>query len=133
MFFNNWAGLGRVALISILAYMALILLLRVSGKRTLSKMNAFDLVVTVDSLVSPGTVLPIHIFRDDNFFNVTTGGTVSAPAAGMRPDLLQYVVPAILGAHLGLIVFSMLSSAQFNKVVSAFLVVSGAAMSLKAL
>jgi uncharacterized membrane protein YfcA len=55
-----------------------------------------------------------------------------APAAGMRPDLLQYVVPAILGAHLGLIVFSMLSSAQFNKVVSAFLVVSGAAMSLKA-
>jgi uncharacterized membrane protein YfcA len=56
-----------------------------------------------------------------------------APAAGMRPDLLQYVVPAILGAHLGLIVFSMLSSAQFNRVVSAFLVVSGAAMSLKAL
>jgi uncharacterized membrane protein YcaP (DUF421 family) len=30
-----------------LAYGALILLLRVSGKRTLSKMNAFDLVVTV--------------------------------------------------------------------------------------
>ena len=56
-----------------------------------------------------------------------------APAAGMRPDLLQYVVPAVLGAHLGLIVFGMLSSAQFNKVVSAFLVVSGAAMSLKAL
>ena len=55
-----------------------------------------------------------------------------APAAGMRPDLLQYVVPAILGAHLGLIVFSMLSSAQFNKVVSACLVVSGAAMALKA-
>jgi uncharacterized membrane protein YfcA len=54
-----------------------------------------------------------------------------APAAGMRPDLLQYVVPAVLGAHLGLIVFTMLSSAQFNKVVSAFLVVSGAAMALK--
>jgi hypothetical protein len=51
----------------------------------------------------------------------------------MRPDLLQYIVPPILGAHLGLIVFSMLSSAQFNKVVSAFLVVSGAAMSLKAI
>jgi uncharacterized membrane protein YfcA len=56
-----------------------------------------------------------------------------APTAGLRPELLQYVVPAILGAHLGLIVFSMLSSAQFNKVVSAFLMVSGAAMSLKAL
>jgi hypothetical protein len=46
---------------------------------------------------------------------------------------LLYVIPAILGAHIGLVVFSMLSSAQFNKVVSAFLVVSGAAMSLKAL
>jgi uncharacterized membrane protein YcaP (DUF421 family) len=31
----------------VLAYGALIVLLRVSGKRTLSKMNAFDLVVTV--------------------------------------------------------------------------------------
>jgi uncharacterized membrane protein YcaP (DUF421 family) len=30
-----------------LSYVALILLLRVSGKRTLTKMNAFDLVVTV--------------------------------------------------------------------------------------
>jgi uncharacterized membrane protein YfcA len=56
-----------------------------------------------------------------------------APTTGMRPDLLAYVVPAILGAHLGLVVFSLLSSAQLNKVVSAFLVVSGAAMSLKAL
>jgi hypothetical protein len=52
---------------------------------------------------------------------------------GLRLDLLQYVVPAVLGAHMGLAVFSILSSAQFNKVVSAFLVVSGAAMSLKAL
>jgi uncharacterized membrane protein YfcA len=56
-----------------------------------------------------------------------------APTTGIRIDLLQYAVPAILGAHLGLIVFSVLSAAQFNKVVSAFLVVSGAAMSLKAL
>jgi uncharacterized membrane protein YfcA len=58
---------------------------------------------------------------------------IFAPMTGLRLDLLQYVVPAVLGAHVGLAVFSMLSSAQFNKVVSAFLVVSGAAMSLKAL
>jgi uncharacterized membrane protein YfcA len=56
---------------------------------------------------------------------------LSAPTEPMRPGLLLYVIPAVLGAHLGLVVFSMLSSAQFNKVVSAFLVVSGAAMSLK--
>jgi hypothetical protein len=58
---------------------------------------------------------------------------LSAPTTGMRPSLLLYVIPAILGAHLGLVVFSMLSSAQFNRVVSAFLVLSGTAMSLKVL
>jgi uncharacterized membrane protein YfcA len=56
-----------------------------------------------------------------------------APMTGMRLDLLQYIAPAVFGSHLGLVVFSMLSSAQFNKIVSAFLVVSGVAMSLKAL
>ena len=47
MFFDGWMALGRTALIGALAYLALVLLLRVSGKRTLSKMNAFDFVVTV--------------------------------------------------------------------------------------
>jgi uncharacterized membrane protein YfcA len=55
-----------------------------------------------------------------------------APATGLRLDLIPYIVPAVLGAHVGLAVFRMLSSAQFNKVVSGFLVVSGAAMTLKA-
>jgi uncharacterized membrane protein YfcA len=59
--------------------------------------------------------------------------SVSWAVPSTPPGLLLYVIPAILGAHIGLVVFSMLSSAQFNKVVSAFLVVSGAAMSLKAL
>jgi uncharacterized membrane protein YcaP (DUF421 family) len=45
--FNGWAGPARVVVVGALAYAALVLLLRVSGKRTLSKMNAFDLVVTV--------------------------------------------------------------------------------------
>jgi uncharacterized membrane protein YcaP (DUF421 family) len=47
MFFDNWQGIWRTALVGVLAYLALVALLRVSGKRTLSKMNAFDLVVTV--------------------------------------------------------------------------------------
>jgi len=47
LFFDDWAGLVRVATVGILAYAGLVLLLRISGKRTLSKMNAFDLVVTV--------------------------------------------------------------------------------------
>lgn len=47
IFFSSWEDIGRVVIIGVLAYLALIFLLRVSGKRTLSKMNAFDLVITV--------------------------------------------------------------------------------------
>ncbi|WP_370284866.1 DUF421 domain-containing protein [Pseudooceanicola nanhaiensis] len=47
IFFQGWSGVGRVLLIGSLAYVYLILLLRVTGKRTLAKLNAFDLVVTV--------------------------------------------------------------------------------------
>lgn len=47
MLFQDWAGLLRTVVVGVLAYSALVLLLRVSGKRTLSKMNAFDFVVTV--------------------------------------------------------------------------------------
>lgn len=46
-FFVSWGGLVRVVIIGTLAYVGLVFVLRISGKRTLSKMNAFDLVVTV--------------------------------------------------------------------------------------
>ncbi len=57
MFFDSWIGLGRVLVVGFLAYTALVLLLRVSGKRTLTKMNAFDLVVTVALGSTLATVL----------------------------------------------------------------------------
>jgi uncharacterized membrane protein YcaP (DUF421 family) len=47
MFFNSWSSLLRTVIVGVLAYAGLVFMLRVSGKRTLSKMNAFDLVVTV--------------------------------------------------------------------------------------
>lgn len=47
MFFNSWDNIWRTLIVGVLAYAALVLLLRLSGKRTLSKMNAFDLIVTV--------------------------------------------------------------------------------------
>jgi uncharacterized membrane protein YcaP (DUF421 family) len=57
MLFDSWSGLGRVLLVGSLAYVALVLLLRISGKRTLSKLNAFDLVVTVALGSTLATVL----------------------------------------------------------------------------
>jgi uncharacterized membrane protein YcaP (DUF421 family) len=47
VFFDSWIGVGRVIVVGASAYLALVALLRLSGKRTLAKMNAFDLVVTV--------------------------------------------------------------------------------------
>lgn len=47
MLFDSLYDLERVLLVGALAYVALVAVLRISGKRTLAKMNAFDLVVTV--------------------------------------------------------------------------------------
>lgn len=41
------AALGRTLVVGLLAYAALVAMVRVSGKRTLSQLNAFDLIVTV--------------------------------------------------------------------------------------
>lgn len=47
MLFDSWDNLLRVIIVGVLAYASLVISLRVSGNRTLSKMNAFDLVVSV--------------------------------------------------------------------------------------
>ena len=47
MWFDSWSDLGRIAAVGACAYLTVVLLLRLTGKRTLAKLNAFDLVVTV--------------------------------------------------------------------------------------
>jgi uncharacterized membrane protein YcaP (DUF421 family) len=47
VFFDSWDGIFRSLIITITAYVVMILFLRVTGKRTLSKMNAFDFIVTI--------------------------------------------------------------------------------------
>jgi uncharacterized membrane protein YcaP (DUF421 family) len=47
MIFGGWTPILRTVLVGTLAYAALVATLRISGKRTLAKLNAFDLVVTV--------------------------------------------------------------------------------------
>ncbi|MBX9699049.1 MAG: DUF421 domain-containing protein [Acetobacteraceae bacterium] len=57
MFFDSVSALLRVIVVGALAYVALVALLRLSGKRTLAKLNAFDLVVTVALGSTLATVL----------------------------------------------------------------------------
>ncbi len=61
MLFDGWQGLWRVLVIGVLAYAALVIVLRLSGKRTLTKLNAFDLVVTV----ALGSTLATILLSDD--------------------------------------------------------------------
>lgn len=78
IFFNGWNSLLRTTLIGIMAYASLILILRVSGNRTLSKMNAFDLVVTVSMGSTLATVLL------DKNVTLTQGALAFALLTGMQ-------------------------------------------------
>ncbi|WP_374163700.1 DUF421 domain-containing protein [Arcticibacter sp. MXS-1] len=57
IFINNWDSILRTVVIGILAYFSLILMLRISGKRTLSQMKEFDFIVTVALGSTLATVL----------------------------------------------------------------------------
>ena len=60
-FFESWYNVGRTVTLSILGFTALIAMLRVSGKRTLSKLNAFDFVF----VVAVGSVFASTIISKD--------------------------------------------------------------------
>ena len=61
MFFDGWYAVLQVFVTSLFAYSLLILSLRISGKRTLSKWNAFDFVVTI----ALGSILASVILSKD--------------------------------------------------------------------
>ncbi|GGY49607.1 DUF421 domain-containing protein [Parvularcula lutaonensis] len=47
IFVDSAASLGRTLFIGVIGYIGIALLLRISGKRSLSKLNMFDFVVTI--------------------------------------------------------------------------------------
>ena len=57
IFFDNWESVSRTLIIGVIAYVALIFMLRISGKRTLSQMKEFDFIVTVALGSTLATVL----------------------------------------------------------------------------
>lgn len=81
MWFDGWSGLGTTLASGVVAYVALVAFVRISGKRTLAKMNAFDLVVTV---TLGSTLSSIVLSRD---VSVADGATALALLIG-----LQFVV-----------------------------------------
>ncbi|WP_147802681.1 DUF421 domain-containing protein [Alkalicoccus halolimnae] len=57
MFFDDWQGIYRTIIIAFCVYPLLILMLRISGKRTLSKMNMFDFIITIALGSTVATIL----------------------------------------------------------------------------
>ena len=47
LFFKDWESIYHIAICSVISYITLFIFVRISGKRTLAKLNAFDFVVTV--------------------------------------------------------------------------------------
>jgi uncharacterized membrane protein YcaP (DUF421 family) len=47
MWFDSWSDIARVLAVGTAAYVTVIVVLRLTGKRTLAKLNAFDLIVSV--------------------------------------------------------------------------------------
>ncbi|GGD91447.1 DUF421 domain-containing protein [Tsuneonella deserti] len=64
MLFDGFHSLLRITLGAITAYAALIIFLRISGKRSLAKLNAFDFVITV----ALGSTLASFILSKDVSF-----------------------------------------------------------------
>lgn len=84
MFFQGWPGIVRTLMVGTLAYVTLIAFLRISGKRTLAKLNAFDLVVTV----ALGSTLSAILLQESIAF--AEGATALALLI-----LLQFLVSAL--------------------------------------
>jgi len=60
-YFSGWYNIERTVTLSVIGFAALIVMLRVSGKRTLSKLNAFDFVF----VVACGSVFAASIIEKD--------------------------------------------------------------------
>jgi uncharacterized membrane protein YcaP (DUF421 family) len=84
MWFDSWGDIVRIVLVGSAAYISVVLVLRVTGKRTLSQLNAFDFVVTV----AIGSTLATIVLNSDVSF--TEGLTALALLTG-----LQWIVAAV--------------------------------------
>ena len=87
LFFSSWYMIGRTAALSVLGFAALFIMLRVSGKRTLSKLNVFDFVF----VVAVGSVFAASIIEKDV--------TLSEGAVALGLLIVIQVVLAKIAAH----------------------------------
>lgn len=91
MWFDSWSDIARVLAVGAAAYAFLVVVLRLSGKRTLSQMNAFDFVVTV----ALGSTLATILLSSD--VSWAEGAVALALLAGLQ------LVVALLSTRWGVV------------------------------
>jgi len=104
MFFDDLPGIGRTLIVGTLAYAGLVALVRLAGKRTLGKMNAFDLIVTV----ALGSTLATVLLSQD--VALAEGLTAFAVLIGLQMAITWLsvrtrVVPSLVKSEPTLLVF----------------------------
>jgi uncharacterized membrane protein YcaP (DUF421 family) len=104
-FFDSWYYVGRSATLALVGFLALIVILRLSGKRTLSKMNVFDFVFVVAvGSVFAGTVIEKDVTLIEGLVALTTLVAVQAILASIaarseRFEMLLNGEPTLLLSH----------------------------------
>jgi len=81
MFFDTWSSIYKTILMTVIFYFSLIIMLRMSGKRTLADLNAFDMVVTI----SIGSIVATTILSKNTAY-------AEGLAAVGSLIILQYIV-----------------------------------------
>ncbi|GEO94142.1 DUF421 domain-containing protein [Kocuria turfanensis] len=78
MWFDSWSEILRIVLVGAASYTALVVILRLSGKRTLAQLNVFDFIVTV---ALGSTLATIFLSTDVSW---TEGVTALVLLAGLQ-------------------------------------------------
>jgi uncharacterized membrane protein YcaP (DUF421 family) len=97
MLFEDWSTLGWTLVVVPLAYLSMLVVVRISGKRSLSKLNAFDLIVTValGSVLASIAVAPdVTLASGIAAFAMLTALQYAFGYLAVRIDRFQSVVKA---------------------------------------
>lgn len=101
-FFDSWYYVGRSATLALVGFIAIIIILRFSGKRTLSKMNVFDFVFVVAvGSVFAGAIIEKNVTLSEGLVALTTlvlvqGILASIAARSERFETLLNGEPTLL-------------------------------------
>lgn len=102
LFFSGWGPLGATVVKGLIIYVTLIILLRITGKRSLSKFNIFDFIITIalgSIFASTLTTNDLALAQSVTAIVVLLGAQFVVSRLAMRSDRFERIIksdPALL-------------------------------------